>query len=154
MFTFKYFFLLNFHCLTYSAMQCGNRETPNFLLLFVSWFSQKVETTPIWGWQNEEYNIPLMFGSFANTFSLWQLAYNLFVLSTGLLIPAKVSCVHEEGYKTHSWNTTFFLPTDQLFFRMSLFLYFVLLYNSAAFEKVRCENQLFFCQKKDFKNWN
>ena len=31
---------------------------------------------------------------------------------------------------------------------MSLLLYFVLLCNSAAFEKVCCENQLFFCPKK------
>ena len=86
-----------------------------------------------------------MFGSFANTFSLSQLAYNLFVLSTGLLIRAKVSCVHEEGYKTPFMKYNFFLHTVQLFFRM---LYFVLLYNSAAFEKVRCENQLFFVKRK------
>ena len=86
-----------------------------------------------------------MFGSFANTFSLSQLAYNLFVLSTGLLIPAKVSCVHEEGYKTPFIKYNFFLHKDQLFFRM---LYFVLLYNSAAFEKVCCENHLFFVKRK------
>ena len=44
----------------------------------------------------------------------------------------------KKDIRRHSWNITFF-------FRM---LYFVLLYNSAAFEKVRCENQLFFVKRK------
>ena len=51
----------------------------------------------------------------------------------------------KKDIRRHSWNTTFFLHKDQLFFRM---LYFVLLYNSAAFEKVRCENQLFSVKRK------
>ena len=94
-----------------------------------------------------------MFGSFANTFSLWQSAYNLFVLSTGLLIPAKVSCVHEEGYKTPFMKYNFFSSSDHQISSSSGCLCYYILFYFVTLQLLRKSAVKInsFCQKKEFQ---